>query len=311
MPEQSRTRNFLELPLAEFKRASKVFTPKRCKLGTVLLAFEGGFLSIESGNVTAVMRASGEWHGRATFSPEILRAIATVPPANDPLPISYADGHLLIGNLTIACQWHTVSQALIDDIENPSLMDLLALGRIIPRAEMKGSARGHQILNAVQQAEQRIHKVATQLADLEVTESDIRALVETKITSRLKPPNVPDFPDNSTRYSSVQLESLQLIAKAIAAAIDEVLDAYETTQMSDAKHFVSLALDTVQNDIIIPENIKAHIRPLLEAAWLDIIGARCESGSTYERAQTSYTHLTAVGKFLEEILNPTQKPATP
>lgn len=189
MPEQSRSRNFLELPLAEFKRATKVFTPKRRKLGSVLLAFEGGFLSIESGDVTAVMKASGEWHGQATFSPDVLRAIATVPPANDPLTIAYADGHLLIGNMTIVCQWRAISQALIHELENPSLMDLLALERTVSRSEIKGSALGRRIVGAVQRTEQRIQKAAAQLADLEVTEREIRALVEAKIAARLKPRN--------------------------------------------------------------------------------------------------------------------------
>lgn len=185
MPEQSLTRNFLKIPLAEFKRATKVFTPKRRKLGPALLAFESGFLSIESGEVTAVMHAAGEWHGRATFPAEILRAIATVPPAHDPLPISYADGHLLIGNMTIACQWQVLSQTLIHDLENPSLMDLLALERNLPRSEMKSTPLGHRIVGAVQRVEQHIKKAAAQLADLEVTEDEIRSLVEAKINARL------------------------------------------------------------------------------------------------------------------------------
>lgn len=182
-------KNFLEVDAAEFKFATKIFSSKRRKLGPALLAYEGNFLSIESGDATAVMRASGEWHGRATFSPEILRALAMVPPAHDPLTITYADGHLLIGNITIPCQWHSVSQALIHDLENPSLMDLLALERTIPRAEMKGLPLGRRIVGAVQRAEQRIQKAAAQLADLEVSEGEIRMLVEAKITSRLKPRN--------------------------------------------------------------------------------------------------------------------------
>lgn len=97
MSKQSRARNFLELPLVEFKRAMKVFTPERLKLGPALLAFDGTFLSIESAHVTAVMRASGEW---------------------------------------------PTSQALIDDLENPNLVDLLALERTLSRIELMGSARG-------------------------------------------------------------------------------------------------------------------------------------------------------------------------
>lgn len=43
-------KNFLEVDAAEFKFATKIFCGKRCKLGPVLLAYEGGFLSIESGD---------------------------------------------------------------------------------------------------------------------------------------------------------------------------------------------------------------------------------------------------------------------
>lgn len=185
MTEQSRARNFLELPLAEFKHATEVFTPKRCKLGPALLAFEGGFLSIESGEVTVVMHAIGEWHGRATFSPQTLRAIATVPPNQDPLTISYADGHLLIGNMNITCQWQNVGEALIHNLENPSLFDLLVMERTLPRSELKGTERGHQILDAVEQADKRIRKAMAQLAELGVSEAEIRALIEAKIKARL------------------------------------------------------------------------------------------------------------------------------
>ena len=48
-------RNFLEVDAAEFKLATKIFCGKRCKLGPVLLAYESGFLSIESGEATAVI----------------------------------------------------------------------------------------------------------------------------------------------------------------------------------------------------------------------------------------------------------------
>lgn len=187
MPIQTRACNLLQLPLVEFKRAIKVFARKRLVLGPSLLAYENGFLSIESGEVAAVMRADGSWHGRATFSGEVLRAIATVPPGQDPLPIAYADGHLLIGSITVACFWHSASQAFIYDLENPSLIDLLALGRTLPRSEMKGSELGKRVKGAMGLAEQRIRKAAGQLTDLGVSEAEIRALVEVRIAARLKP----------------------------------------------------------------------------------------------------------------------------
>lgn len=183
--EQSTARNFLQVSLKEFKLATKVFTRKRLQLGPVLLAYEGQFLSIESGEVTVVMHAEGEWHGRALFSPQVMRALAMAPPACDPIPISYADGHLLIGNMTIACDWRIVGQAFIQDLENPSLIDLLALENTLPRAQLKGTELGKRVQSARQKAERRIKNAAAQLADLEIDEAEIHQLVGRQIARRI------------------------------------------------------------------------------------------------------------------------------
>ena len=178
-------RNLLQVTLCDFKIAMKPFAAKRRRLGTVLLAFEGGFLSIESGEVTAVMHAEGSWHGRAQFSPEVLRAIATFPLSQDPITISYADGHVLIGTMTIPCQWESSSKQLIQVLTNPDLVDLLALGKSISRAEYLGSGLGKKIRSAQEKAERRIKSAATQLADLDITETEIRKLVESRVADRL------------------------------------------------------------------------------------------------------------------------------
>jgi len=184
--EQSIARNLLQVSLKEFKLATKVFTRKRLQMGTVLLAYEGGFLSIESGEVTVVMNATGEWHGRATFSPQVMRALAMVPPAQNPIPIAYADGHLLIGSMTITCDWNIVGEAFVHNLENPSIIDLLALERTLSRAKIKGSELGKRIRSAQEKAERRIKNAVVQLADLEITEAEIRAMVESRIGRRLK-----------------------------------------------------------------------------------------------------------------------------
>ena len=181
----SRSQNFLEVSLAEFKTATKIFSRRGVKLGKALLAYEGGFLSIESGDCTAVMHATGNWHGRATFSPSILQALVSVPPALDPIPIAYADNHLLVGGMTIACGWETATSALILNLENPDLLGLLALERAMPRAEYKGSELGKRVRSAKSMMERRIKKAAEQLADLGVKEGDIRKLVDTRIKERM------------------------------------------------------------------------------------------------------------------------------
>lgn len=178
--------NLLQVSLAEFKHATKVFQRKRLRLGRVLLAYENGFLSIESGEATAVMNAIGEWHGRAMFSPEILRALAMVPPLQDPVQISYDSSHLFVGSMKIICQWNTVSQAFILDIVSPSIIDLLALSKTVPRSEIGGTGLGRKIRSAHEKAERRIINAAKQLEDLEITEAEIRSLVDARIAARLQ-----------------------------------------------------------------------------------------------------------------------------
>jgi hypothetical protein len=178
-------KNYIKVDAAEFKSATKIFSRKRLKLGRVLLAYDAGFLTIESGEVTAVMRAKGEWHGRATFSPQIMRALAIVPPAQSPVVITYSKDHLLIGGMKIICEWHRVSQAFIHKLENPGILDLLAMERSLPRIDIRETPIGIKIQKAMQLSEQRIMRAAIQLEDLEVTEADLRDIVEIRIKQRL------------------------------------------------------------------------------------------------------------------------------
>jgi hypothetical protein len=93
--------------------------------------------------------------------------------------------NLLIGSLTVICEWTSLSKALVQDLVNPSLVDLLALARTMPSQEIIGTPLGRSIRGAVEKAERRIKKAAGNLVELEVTESEIRALVEARIATRL------------------------------------------------------------------------------------------------------------------------------
>lgn len=179
-------KNFLTVVQPEFKDVLKIFRPKSVQKGPVLMSYEGGFLSIESGGSTAVMRAEGEWHGRATFRPEILQALAHVPPTMNPIPISYAENHVLIGSLTIPCLWELQGSSMIYELENPSLLDLVVLERFIPRAELHATERGKQIKSAVRTMERRVANAQKSLLDFGVTEADLKGLVEQKIECRIK-----------------------------------------------------------------------------------------------------------------------------
>lgn len=192
--------NLLQISRTDFVSATKAFARKRAKLDRALLAYDGTFLSIESGEIAAVMRSTGEWHGQATFSPSILRALATVPPAQDPITISYADGHLLIGSMTIACDWRRECQSMIEDIENPRLLDLVAMEQTMSRGELAGTELYERIRSAKQKVEQHLKKALAQLEELEITESELRALVEFRLSKRLIP--ISSCKGENTRRSS-------------------------------------------------------------------------------------------------------------
>jgi hypothetical protein len=178
-------KNFLTVVQPEFKDAMKIFTKGWSPKGTAFLCFEGGFLSIEAGERTAVMRAEGEWHGQATFRPRILQALAHVPPTMNPIPISYAENHLLIGGMSIRCEWVLQGQFMISKLENPSLLDLVVLEKFIPRSELNATERGKKIAAAVRLLASRITRASKALEDFGVSEDELRELANRKICERI------------------------------------------------------------------------------------------------------------------------------
>lgn len=187
-------KNFLQLPLADFKDALKTFKGKFRDLGDVLLAYESGFLSIESGGVKAVMHAQGEWGGRAYFSSTVLKALVSYPPSNDPVVISYADGRLLVGGLTIKCEWSSSKKLDHPHPNDSDIIGLLALEHTAPRAQVNGPDLGKKIRNAKLKAERRIKKAAEYLQELGVSEYELRSIVGRKIQDRVN--NIECMPAN-------------------------------------------------------------------------------------------------------------------
>ena len=99
-----------------------------------------------------------------------------MPPVQSPITIAYAEGHLLVSSMTIVCQWNSVSQAFIHDLQNPSLLELLALECTVPRAEMAGTGLGRKIRSARMKLERRLKNAASQLEEFEVTEAELGIL---------------------------------------------------------------------------------------------------------------------------------------
>lgn len=92
-------KNSLSASLAEFKSALAIFAKGKLTNKSPLIAFDGKHLSIEIGSKAAVMVTEGEWHGRATTSAQIVRALAPNPVTADPVKTIYQDKKLTLSGI--------------------------------------------------------------------------------------------------------------------------------------------------------------------------------------------------------------------
>lgn len=171
----------LTVTLPDFIAATKVLKKRKWKLDEACLAFEGGFLSIEAGDVGIVMHAEGEWSGRCYFEPAVLVALAQMPPTTGPVHFAFADDRLFIGSIMIHARWVPSRTAAKDLLESPTLLELLAIAEIAPRSQAMHPQLRQKIRAAKAQVKRRIAGAVKKLDGLGITEQDLQALLKTKI----------------------------------------------------------------------------------------------------------------------------------
>ena len=184
-PPQLPIKNALQVSGKEFAAGLKTFRARKL-LPRALLSFEGGYLMIEAGDRMGAMHATGEWNGRASFSSDVLIALAKVPPHGDFFEITYEKSKLRIGHLTVGCDWEIVSAPFLKKVTSPGVLDLLAMDRTLPRTEIHGTGLAKQIRSARSQLARNLSKAAKLLAEVEITEDDLWELVEERIITRLE-----------------------------------------------------------------------------------------------------------------------------
>lgn len=177
--------NKLTTDLSEFKRAIKVFRGHWATCEGAMLSCESGILCIECGGILSTLRVSGEWHGRAYFSGNMVKALAMVPPVTGPVEFSYRDGILKIATVSIGCQWENVSHDFVERVANPTLIDLLAMDRTMPRSTIHGTGLAPRIRAAKDKIARVIVKAAKLLDELEISQADLLQLLENRVQERL------------------------------------------------------------------------------------------------------------------------------
>jgi hypothetical protein len=185
--------NYLTIDLKAFNHAMKTFkvgverknAKKKPVILPAMLSYHDGFLSIECDDKVTVMHANGEWHGKAQFSANVVKAFVLVPLATNPVIISYSDSKISIGATTITCSWESASQGMIEQVTNPSLIDVFAMWRTQPAEQLiangikqKNKAAKEKLLKATASAAKRLESFA-------VTQEELLDLIESKVKARI------------------------------------------------------------------------------------------------------------------------------
>ena len=178
-------KNRVEVPLSEFNHALSSLRDRRKLHHNGGLTFENGVLSVQMDDAMVTMRATGEWHGVALFSGQVLAALVKVPPRQDPIVIEYDAGRIAIGSLSVPCELQNVSARFIGRLEDPSILDLLALERSMPAAEIHRSGLWRRISRARATVATSTKKAASYLEKFEISETELRDMVEKRIRARL------------------------------------------------------------------------------------------------------------------------------
>lgn len=173
--------NSLKTSLAEFKSAMTVFAKGKIVDTSALIAFDGKYLSIEIGSKTAVMVAEGEWHGRATVSAQLIRALALNPPVTDPVKISYQDRKLSFAGIQVSCSWVLLSKQTVSKLTNPTLLDLLAIEQTVERHELGKTELGRKCSAALRQKEKSVEGALKHLRIFGVSEDEIRNMIDKNV----------------------------------------------------------------------------------------------------------------------------------
>ena len=154
------------------------------KSDRALVGFDGGWLTVEAGAVTFVAQATGAWPGNAIVSATLVRALATVPPTEDPIIVTCDGEHLRFGALKVVCKWQPVSSMVLARSRQPEWFEAIALKYTLPRARIIAEGRGAEVSAAERKLIALVRRVAKSLAPMGVTTADIEALVERRLAER-------------------------------------------------------------------------------------------------------------------------------
>ena len=147
----------------EARRYQKLFNGKRGRPKAELV-FDGKFLSIEALDNVIVAKVEGVWTGFATVNASLVVALATAPPAGEPVVVACDGEHLRFGSLTVGCTWQSVTHTLLELPAAPDWIEALSFKYRTTRSRIIKDGFQRQIQEAEHTLDKLIKRDSKSLA---------------------------------------------------------------------------------------------------------------------------------------------------
>jgi hypothetical protein len=172
----------LSVDRKQFATALRLLTRnvKLAKAGEAILRFVEGDLVIQIGGAKVSARARGRWPGEARLLGRFLLGAAVALPACDPIPIRVEAKRLYLDRISIRCVWQRLGAARIEIPIEATVGMIARIGREQSREEIEASGLGSVVDAALRQENELIERAAAILAQLGVTEEEVRRMATTR-----------------------------------------------------------------------------------------------------------------------------------
>jgi len=168
---------------ADLRDALKYLKPysKSKKPGRAAIVLDSGVLILQSGPVSARMRAEGQWIGTARFAPIVFVALHEGLPEADQIAISVNGDRLRVAGFTFPCSWDDLREPPISLPLNASVNLILSYRLLYTEAELTRAGLIAELRNAETRRDKALAAAAQALEPLEITRRDLIEYHELRI----------------------------------------------------------------------------------------------------------------------------------
>lgn len=164
--------------LQEVYHHLKVFVRNK-KSGKAVLTFDGNLVHFVTPEMDIGAPATGNWPGQARVGMAVLMALASNPPAQDPLEFRVANGQLHIGpTFSCKCAWHPARPPLIRMPIDYDDGTLIAVPLKCTAEDIELSGLTTHVAMARRRLQNRLKAATRALSYYHVTEDMLRELVD-------------------------------------------------------------------------------------------------------------------------------------